>query len=227
MAELAENSSFTAKGNETRQRIFDAAVQEFAENGFAGARIDRIAELAGVNKQRIYAYFNDKEGLFVEVWQRTSDLINEESHSLYDLGEEDIPRLGPILLRRYTDFHESHPQFWRIFVLENLMGTRHHRRTHEGMPYAHIRKLYQQGQHAGFFDTGVSFESYLFVLIAVTFFYASNWKTMSETLTTDLSHPDVKERTFSEISRWLFDADRSHRMKSIPSSSNKLSSLRP
>ena len=64
MAELAENSSFTAKGNETRQRIFDAAVQEFAENGFAGARIDRIAELAGVNKQRIYAYFNDKEGLF-------------------------------------------------------------------------------------------------------------------------------------------------------------------
>ena len=208
MAELVVSESLTAKGNETRGRIFDAAVTEFSENGFAGARIDRIAELAGVNKQRIYAYFTDKERLFIEVWQRTSDLINEEDENLYNLNDSDIPNLGPILLRRYAEFHERHPQFWRIFVLENLMGTRHHRRAHEGKPYDHIRRLYEKGQDSGFFDPGVSFESYLFVLIAVTFFYASNWKTMSETLTIDLSRPEIKDRTFNEISRWLFGKDR-------------------
>ena len=204
MAESGPGSSLTAKGTETRQRIFDAAVVEFSQNGYAGARIERIAKLARVNKQRIYAYFGDKEGLFVEVWQRTSDLISEEDENLYELGEADIPRLGPILLRRYSDFHDHHPLFWRIFVLENLMGTRHHRRATRERPYAHIRDLYQKGQATGVFDAEVSFESYLFVLIAVTFFYASNWKTMSQTLTIDLSKPEVKERLFSEISRWLF-----------------------
>jgi AcrR family transcriptional regulator len=204
VAELGDGSSLTAKGNETRQRIFDAAVNEFAESGYAGARIDKIAEHAGVNKQRIYAYFTDKERLFVEVWQRTSDLINEEDQNLYNLTESDIPRLGPILLGRYVDFHEKHPQFWRIFVLENLMGTQHHRHAREGKPYDHIRKLYKKGQQMGQCDPDISFESYLFVLIAVTFFYASNWKTMSETLTMDLARPEVKNRTFSEISQWLF-----------------------
>jgi len=214
MAELTDHRSRTTKGSETRQRIFDAAVGEFSESGFAGARIDRIATAAGVNKQRIYAYFGDKERLFVEVWQHTSALIDEEDQSLCELQEEDIPRLGQILLRRYISFHEEHPQFWRIFVLENLMGTRHQRHTRNGTPYAHIRKLYENGQRSGFFDQNVSFESFLFVLIAVTFFYESNSKTMSETLTTALAQPAVKERIFGEISRWLFgkesDDDQRH-----------------
>ena len=208
MAELAERTSYSPKGNETRQRIFDAAVQEFSENGFAGARIDRIAKAAGINKQRIYAYFRDKEGLFVEVWQRTSDLITEEDQNLCDLGESDIPRLGPILIQRYVSFHENHPHFWRIFVLENLMGNRHLRHTREGQPYAHVRDLYGEGQRRGHYDPGVSFESFLFVLIAVTFFYASNAQTMSDTLTIDLSSRQIKDRIFDEISMWLFGRPR-------------------
>lgn len=205
MAQLNARTPETAKGSETRERIFDAAVEEFSRNGFAGARVDHIATLAGINKQRIYAYFGDKEGLFVEVWRRTSSLIDDEDHALLELGTEDIPNLGPILLERYTRFHDRHPRFWRIFVLENLMGDRHHGRVHQGKPYAHVKDLYEAGQRQGLCDPEVSFESFLFVLIAVTFFYASNWKTMSDTLATDLSRPDVKERMFAEISRLLFD----------------------
>lgn len=48
----------------TKQRLLDAAIAEFAERGFAGARIDRIAETAGANKALIYAYFGNKEQLF-------------------------------------------------------------------------------------------------------------------------------------------------------------------
>jgi AcrR family transcriptional regulator len=204
VAKLTGSSGVTAKGTRTRSRIFDAAVAEFARAGFAGSRIDRIAQAAGVNKQRIYAYFGDKEGLFVEVWRRTSMLINEEGDDLGSLGDPDIPHLGPILLRRYMDFHENHPEFWRIFILENLMGDRHRRRPEKGSPYRHVRLLYEKGQRDGIFDPEVSFESFLFVLIAVTFFYASNWKTMSDTLMVDLSRPEVKRRTFDEISHWLF-----------------------
>lgn len=47
----------------TRQRILDAAAEAFAARGFAGARVDRIAAAAGVNKRMLYHYFGDKQGL--------------------------------------------------------------------------------------------------------------------------------------------------------------------
>lgn len=42
----------------------DAALREFVAKGFAGARVDRIAQRAGVNKRMLYHYFGSKEGLF-------------------------------------------------------------------------------------------------------------------------------------------------------------------
>ncbi|RIX28573.1 TetR family transcriptional regulator [Amnibacterium setariae] len=52
---------------ETTARIFRAAVQEFAEHGIAGARVDRIAADADAGKALIYTYFGDKEALFAAV----------------------------------------------------------------------------------------------------------------------------------------------------------------
>ncbi|MHB9856916.1 TetR family transcriptional regulator [Streptomyces sp. YIM S03343] len=54
----------------TKARLLDAAFSEFAAHGIAGARVDRIAESAGVNKRLIYVYFGNKEQLFDEVLQR-------------------------------------------------------------------------------------------------------------------------------------------------------------
>lgn len=48
----------------TRQRILDAALREFADRGFSGARVDTIVAAAGVNKRMVYHYFGDKAGLF-------------------------------------------------------------------------------------------------------------------------------------------------------------------
>ena len=54
----------------TRGRIVEAAVREFAERGFAGARVESIGRRAGVNKQLLYHYFGGKEDLFREVVER-------------------------------------------------------------------------------------------------------------------------------------------------------------
>ncbi|MER6567888.1 TetR family transcriptional regulator [Streptomyces sp. NPDC001093] len=54
----------------TKARLLDAAFTEFAAYGIAGARVDRIAETAGVNKRLIYVYFGNKEQLFDEVLRR-------------------------------------------------------------------------------------------------------------------------------------------------------------
>src|ERR1700757_4597115 len=49
---------------ESRAAILQAAAQEFAEHGIAGARTDAIARAARVNKALIYYYFKDKETLY-------------------------------------------------------------------------------------------------------------------------------------------------------------------
>src|SRR5215831_12712483 len=45
-------------------RILTAAALEFAERGFAGARVDRIARRARVNKAMLYYHFKSKQGLY-------------------------------------------------------------------------------------------------------------------------------------------------------------------
>jgi TetR/AcrR family transcriptional regulator len=52
---------------ERRGAILAAARLEFAQSGYAGARIERIAAAAGVNKQLIFHYFRSKDGLYSEV----------------------------------------------------------------------------------------------------------------------------------------------------------------
>ena len=48
----------------TRQRILQAAIKEFAAEGYSGARVDAICKRARSNPRMIYHYFGDKDGLY-------------------------------------------------------------------------------------------------------------------------------------------------------------------
>ena len=54
----------------TRERILASALREFSDKGFAGARVDRIARLARINKRMLYHYFGNKAHLFREILAR-------------------------------------------------------------------------------------------------------------------------------------------------------------
>jgi AcrR family transcriptional regulator len=54
----------------SQERILEAALAEFAAQGFAGARVDRIARRARINKRMLYHYFGAKEELFRAVLRR-------------------------------------------------------------------------------------------------------------------------------------------------------------
>jgi AcrR family transcriptional regulator len=72
MARLAKPNSGAVGRNpkRTRERILSAALKEFAADGFAGARVDAIAQRAAINKRMLYHYFGNKEHLFREVLRR-------------------------------------------------------------------------------------------------------------------------------------------------------------
>ena len=67
MSTARPNGSPGRNPERTRERILAAALQEFAANGFAGARVDVIAKRAAINKRMLYHYFGNKENLFREV----------------------------------------------------------------------------------------------------------------------------------------------------------------
>jgi AcrR family transcriptional regulator len=82
----------------TKQRLLTAATEEFSEHGFAGARIDRIAERAGTNKRMIYAYFGDKDKLLEAVMQlRIAELGKALRFTAEDLGETAAARFDYML----------------------------------------------------------------------------------------------------------------------------------
>jgi AcrR family transcriptional regulator len=69
----------------TKARILQAALEEFAAKGFAGARVNEIAARAGVNKQLISYYFGGKEGLYQAIttrWQSEESVFADRSSSL-------------------------------------------------------------------------------------------------------------------------------------------------
>ena len=55
------------KQKDTVERILETAARVFAESGFAGARMDAIADRAGVNKATIYYHIGDKKTLYARV----------------------------------------------------------------------------------------------------------------------------------------------------------------
>lgn len=102
----------------TRERLLAAARTEFAAHGIAGARTDRIASLAGVNKERIYGHFGSKEKLFDAV---VVDAMDEMLDAVALLPDDDPAEY----VGRIFDFHRDRPELLRLLLWEGLHYREH------------------------------------------------------------------------------------------------------
>jgi TetR/AcrR family transcriptional regulator len=106
---------------DARERILSAAGQVFAESGFAGARIDDIAERAGINKAMLYYHVGDKERLYTAV------LTSTVERGLSSLGEASASGATPSeklqnILHTLANFGTSNPIFIPIMLREIASG---------------------------------------------------------------------------------------------------------
>ncbi len=85
---------------------------EFAAHGLAGARIDRIAERAGANKQLIYAYVGGKEQLFDATLEANLALLLDS----VPFDADDLPGYA----RRLRTFNSAHPDLVRLVLWHSL-----------------------------------------------------------------------------------------------------------
>ena len=95
----------------SRQALLDAALDEFSERGYAGARVADIARRAGVNKQLINYYFGSKEGLYLAVQQAWLD--REERFAPAELPLAD-------LVVRYLQDAMRDPRSLRLLLWRGL-----------------------------------------------------------------------------------------------------------
>ena len=99
----------------TKQLLLDAATAEFSAHGLAGARIDRIASEAGVNKERIYQYFGKKDEFFGIVLARQLAAVMD-AVPITGAGVEAIVDYAD----RVFEYHSRHPELARLVFWEGL-----------------------------------------------------------------------------------------------------------
>jgi AcrR family transcriptional regulator len=174
----------------TKRNIIEIAMQEFAENGLSGARIDEIAAKTKSSKRMIYYYFGDKEGLYLRVLEEAYSRVRATEATL-DLN--DLPPLQALekLVGFTFDHHNSHEAFIRLVMIENI---------HHGEFLAKsqviqklnvtaidaVRELYDRGIREGTFRAGLDPIELHWQISALCFFNVSNRATFSKIFRRDL-----------------------------------------
>jgi AcrR family transcriptional regulator len=106
------------KQQDVRQRILQAALDEFSERGFHVSTIDSIADRAGIAKGTVYRYFKTKEALFNALKE---DTIGEfVQYARQDLSrEKDVLKIIESIITMYLSFFEKNSAFFKVIVQEH------------------------------------------------------------------------------------------------------------
>ena len=184
----------TRTGADTRQLLLDVATRQFAEDGYDGARVDRIVAECGVSKNLLYHYFDGKQSLFVAVMEQAYRQMRERQNewSFTDLQpEEAIERL---VIYTFDHFVEQ-PSVISLLNSENLHKARHIAQS-SGIPRLYdpllqtIADLLVRGQKLGKFRDDVDPIDLYITISALSYFYLSNRYTLSHVFQQDLMAPD-------------------------------------
>lgn len=108
-----ETPKQTQRSDATKRALLRAARDEFARYGLAGARVDRIADTAGVNKERIYGLFGSKDKLFDVILIDTMREFLDVVQPLADTDPGDY-------VAKLFDYHRDNPQLLRLLLWEGL-----------------------------------------------------------------------------------------------------------
>jgi AcrR family transcriptional regulator len=174
------------------QLILDEAGQVFARVGYDAASMDDIAQLAGVSKPMLYAYFGSKEGLYLAYIDRAGgDLVNR---LLTAEPRDDQP--AAVLRARigeFLSFVEEHADGWKVLFRE-VGSTR---------PFAErvaelreqiaraIRVMLEEGAHAGRGSAPLASDAVAHALVGAGESLANWW----------LDHPEVPRE---QVAAWYF-----------------------
>lgn len=202
--ETTERKPRIRNAEATQRRILAAAKKEFARNGLAGARVDKIAERAKTNKRMIYHYFESKEGLFQRTLEEAYVDIRSAEQKL-QLDHLD-PREALERLVRFTwKYYLDNPEFLALVNSENLHKASHLKKSQVIQAVsrrfvAMVDIILERGEREGIFHKGIDPIQLNITIAAIGYYYITNRFTGSIIFERDLmSKSSIEERLHFNI----------------------------
>ena len=174
----------------TKQRARDAAIVEFAAHGEHGTTMERIAARAGVNKQRIYAYFGDKAALFeAVVWEeieKVTEAVPLRVERTADIGE---------FAGQSFDYLQAHPDLARLALWEGLadVGTVPDEPARRAL-YQRKLNVIAKAQRSGVIDDTLEPAYLVFMLLALASWWTAQPQTARMLTAADPAAPDERAK---------------------------------
>ncbi|SHN55165.1 transcriptional regulator, TetR family [Geodermatophilus obscurus] len=182
----------------TRAEILDVATSEFADRGYAGARVDEIAAKTSTTKRMIYYYFGGKEQLYIAVLERAYKRIRSLEQGL------DVEHLDPVQAVRELagltfDHHEAHPDFIRLVSIENIHRAEHISRSEALSGLANpvldvLGRILERGWDAGLFRDDVDALDVHQVISSFCVFRTANRHTWRALFGRDMLDPERRDQ---------------------------------
>jgi TetR/AcrR family transcriptional regulator len=100
-----------------QNRITEAAISEFSEKGYTGASINALVEILGIAKGSIFQYFGDKKGLFLFIFNKSTELVKERLRVIRDQTTNDnlLSRLEKSM-NAGVSFIQDHPLIYKLYM---------------------------------------------------------------------------------------------------------------
>lgn len=139
----------------TQQKLLDAAILAFSENGFKGTSTRDIADRAGVHHPLITYHFKNKD----QLWRAATDRIFREFNISLVKAMADIPEVDPkaraeAFIRTYVKYAFEQPALHKIILLESSYPSK----RLEWLVDSHLKPLYEMvvGQLVRLQELGIS-----------------------------------------------------------------------
>ena len=177
----------------TKADILAVAFKEFADRGFAGARVDEIAAQTRTSKRMIYYYFESKDGLYKAVLADYYTRLRGAERSLHLEDHAPLDALRELVGFTF-DWHATHPEGVRLIMTENI----HQGRYVAELPTAEtlnsviinsVRSICERGVKAGVIRPEVDPIDLYQSIAALNFFNVSNRYTFSKIFDVDMASP--------------------------------------
>ncbi|MEN3365522.1 MAG: hypothetical protein V7606_2796 [Burkholderiales bacterium] len=185
--------------SQAQETILQAALQEFSDKGFDGARVDEIALRAGVQKNLIYYYFDSKDGLFLAVLERMYQTLRKKQNDLKIRGMDPVEGMKKLVLFTARVWLQ-HPEFLNLLSSENLLGGRHVRGS-TTIPTLYnplletIKELLDRGVEQGLFRKNIDVVDLYISITALPGYYFDRRHTLASIFGEKLMSPArVKQR---------------------------------
>jgi len=124
----------------TKKIIYIAVINIINDEGYASVTMDKVAEVAGIAKGTIYAYFKNKEELLREIFD---DALHPLTETIDDIllgnksPEEKLSDMATAMLK----YFDENDKFFRIMIYERELMQLEHERLQDDRYHGVIKKL--------------------------------------------------------------------------------------